>query len=99
MEQLINRCQHYEQIQKYSELYAQIISAYHMNHCLLACIGLFSLIDGVLADVSDQTTTNFKSRLNIVKEKIGESKKLNEIDRKTFCIYSILICLKKNHSA
>ena len=24
---------------------------------------------------------------NIVKEKIGESKKLNEIDRKTFCIY------------
>lgn len=47
----------------------------------------FSLIDGVLADVSDQTTTNFKSRLNIVKEKIGESKKLNEIDRKTFCIY------------
>ena len=70
MEQLINRCQHYEQIQKYSELYAQIISAYHMNHCLLACIGLFSLIDGVLADVSDQTTTNFKSRLNIVKEKI-----------------------------
>lgn len=87
MEQLINRCQHYEQIQKYSELYAQTISAYHMNHCLLACIGLFSLIDGVLADVSDQTTTNFKSRLNIVKEKIGESKKLNEIDRKTFCIY------------
>ena len=87
MEQLINRCQHYEQIQKYSELYAQIISAYHMNHCLLACIGLFSLIDGVLADVSDQTTTNFKRRLDVVKEKMGSEKKLSEIDRKTLCIY------------
>ena len=41
---------------------------------LIACIGLFSLIDGVLADVSEQATTKFKSRLDIVKRKIGSEK-------------------------
>lgn len=87
MERVISRCQQNEQVQKYAELYNQIISAYRINHYLLACIGLFSLIDGVLADVSEQTTTNFKSRLDIVKKKIGSEKKLSDIDRKTLCIY------------
>ena len=54
---------------------------------MIACISLFSLIDGVLADVSEQTTTNFKRRLDAVKEKMGSERKLSEIDRKTLCIY------------
>lgn len=87
MERVISRCQQNEQVQKYAELYDQIISAYRINHYLIACIGLFSLIDGVLADVSEQTTTNFKHRLDVVKEKMGSEKKLSEIDRKTLCIY------------
>ena len=41
----------------------------------------------MLADVSEQTTTNFKRRLDVVKEKMGNERKLSEIDRKTFCIY------------
>lgn len=87
MERVISRCQQNEQVQKYVELYGQIISAYRIDHYLIACIGLFSLIDGVLADVSEQTTTNFKRRLDVVKEKMGSEKKLSEIDRKTLCIY------------
>lgn len=87
VERVISRCQQNKQIQKSCELYDQIISAYRRDHYLIACIGLFSLIDGVLADVSEQNTTNFKSRLNAVKEKIGSEKALNEIDRKVLCIY------------
>lgn len=90
MERVISRCQQNEQVQKYAELYDQIISAYRINHYLLACIGLFSLIDGVLADVSEQTTTKFKSRLDIVKQKMESEKKLSDIDRKTLCIYKAL---------
>lgn len=84
---LIERCQQYEQVQKYSELYDEIISSYYMGHYLLACIGLFSLIDGVLSDVSKESTTNFKKRLDLVKEKFDNDIELNEIDRKTICIY------------
>lgn len=87
IERVISRCQQNGQIQKSGELYEQIISAYRRDHYLIACIGLFSMIDGVLADVSEQNTTNFKSRLNVVKEKIGSEKALNEIDKKTICIY------------
>lgn len=87
MERVIKRCQQNEQVQKYAELYYQIISAYRINHYLIACIGLFSLIDGVLADVSEQTTTKFKDRLDAVKGKIGNKKCLSEIDRRTLCIY------------
>lgn len=87
MEKVVSRCKQNEQVQKCGELYDQIISAYRRDHYLLACIGLFSLIDGVLADVSEQTTTRFRCRLDAVREKIGCEKKLSEIDRKTFCIY------------
>ncbi len=87
MERVIKRCQQSEQVQKYAELFDQIISAYRINHYLIACIGLFSLIDGVLADVSEQTTTKFKSRLDVVKKKMGSEIQLSEIDRKTLCIY------------
>lgn len=87
MERVISRCQQNEQVQKYGELYDQIISAYRRDHYLIACIGLFSLIDGVLADVSEQTTTRFRRRLDVVRAKIGSEKKLSEIDKKTLCIY------------
>lgn len=87
MERLIHRCEQYEQVHKYSELYAQILSAYDMDHHLLACIGLFSLIDGVLADVSEVDTTRFETRLNIIKDKFEKDIALNEVDRKTLCIH------------
>lgn len=87
VEKVISRCQQNEQVQKHGELYDQIISAYRRDHYLIACIGLFSLIDGVLADVSEDTTTRFRRRLDAAREKIGSEKKLSEIDRKTLCIY------------
>ena len=86
MERLISRCQQNEQVQKCGKFFDQIISAYRREHYLLACIGLFSLIDGVLADVSEITKTAFRCRFDAVREKIENEKKLSEIDRKTFCI-------------
>lgn len=90
MERVISRCQQNKHVQKYAESYDQIISAYRINHYWIACIGLFSLTDGVLADVSGQTTTKFESRLDIVRRKMVSKKELSDIDRKTFYIYKAL---------
>lgn len=88
MKRLIHRCENSEYIQEYSDLFDQIIKAYDRNDYLLACIGLFSLIDGLLADCSGINSTGFKNRLNNISEKFAEYAELNEIDRKTLCIYN-----------
>ena len=91
MNRLIARCQEAPQTHAYQDLYFQVISAYRLGYYQLACIGLFSLIDGVLADVSDRIKdTRFKHRLSIAEKKFEDKLELNEIDRKTLCIHSAL---------
>lgn len=85
---LISRCNSAKEILGYKELYVQTIDAYNRKHYHLACIGMFSLIDGVLADVSEMATvTSFKKRIQAIENKIDDQVALNEIDRKTLCIY------------
>ena len=56
---------------------------------------MFSLLDGVLADVSHMiTATNFKSRIQAIESKISDKIELNEIDRKTLCIYTSIEQMK-----
>lgn len=56
---------------------------------------MFSLIDGVLADVSDMiTSTNFKLRIKTIEKKFADKIELNEIDRITLCIYDSLNTVK-----
>lgn len=96
MNMLIYRCRQATQLSKYQELYTQIIDAYQINHYQLACIGMFSIIDGVLSDVSQMNSTNFEKRIESVKEKIDSEIELNEIDRKTLCIYNSINPSKKS---
>ena len=88
MKRLIQRCKNSKCIQEYRDLFDQIINAYNRDDYLLACIGLFSLIDGLLADCSGINSTGFQKRLNNISEKFEEKAELNEIDRKTLCIYN-----------
>ena len=86
---LIERCESANEIMPYKDLYAQIIDAYQKRHYHLACIGMFSLLDGVLADVSEMiSATNFKQRINAIEKKIDDKIDLNDVDRKTLCIYT-----------
>lgn len=84
---LIQRCKSSDYIEKYSELYDQIINAYTREDYLIACIGLFSLVDGVLAEQSGINKTGFQKRLDRIAEKFATKAELNDIDRKTLCIY------------
>lgn len=84
---LIKRCRSSDYIEKYRDLYNQIINAYTRGDYLIACIGLFSLVDGVLAEQSGINKTGFQKRLDRIAEKFANKAELNEIDRKTLCIY------------
>lgn len=85
---LILRCQYSNPIADYQELFAQIIDSYNRRHYQLACIGLFALFDGVLADVEGTVKeTRFKPRLESIEKKIGKKIDLDEIDFKTICIF------------
>lgn len=88
MKNLIQRCKDSDSMQKYCGLYEQILNAYGREDYLLACIGLFSLVDGLLADCSDMIKeTGFRKRLDRIAEKLADKVELSEIDRKTICIY------------
>ena len=87
MKMLIQRCKESDYIQDYRGLYNQILNAYDREDYLLACIGLFSLVDGLLADCSGIHGTAFQTRLDCIAGKVANKTELNEIDRKTFCIY------------
>ena len=87
MQKLIQRCKDSDYIREYRELYSQILNAYDREDYLLACIGLFSLVDGLLADCSGINKPAFQKRLDCIADKFADKAELNEIDRKTLCIY------------
>ncbi len=87
---LIERCGFLSELTNYKELYLQTIEAYNKKHYHLACIGMFSILDGVLADVSEINNTNFKQRIEAIENKIKNEVELNEVDRKTLCIYTAI---------
>ena len=87
MRALIQRCNDSDYILGYQELYNQILKAYDREDYLLACIGLFSLVDGLLADCSGINKTAFQKRLDCIADKFADKAELNEIYRKTLCIY------------
>ena len=66
MKNLIQRCKDSDCIREYRELYNQILNAYDREDYLLACIGLFSLVDGLLADCSGINKTAFQKRLDCI---------------------------------
>ena len=93
---LVQRCGALREITDYKKLYFQTIEAYNKKHYHLACIGLFSILDGILADVSEITDTKFGLRIDKIENKIKDEVELNEVDRKTLCIY-IAIEQSKTH--
>ncbi len=103
MEKLIQRCKDSNYIREYRELfYNQILNAYGREDYLLACIGLFSLVDGLLAECSGKINrTSFQQRLKNIFDKLAAKVELNELDKKTICIYKAFKkfdCSVFNHS-
>ena len=87
LNKLIYRCEHASQIKPYEELFSQIITSYKLKHYHLACIGLFTITDGLLSYITQQKTSNYKRRLETIKGKIDKHTPLSEFDKRAICIY------------
>lgn len=83
---VIDRCQQAKQTASHSELFSQTIAAYRSEHYQLACLGMLSIVDGVLSDVSGKISTSYKTRLQEIEKKISDKVELSDADKKLFCI-------------
>ena len=69
---LVERCGAAECVIAYKKLYPQIVIAAEMGCFQLACLGLFSLEDGILSDIVNQPkNTSFKKRMREIEDKIN----------------------------
>ena len=84
---VIERCREAKQMFNFTELFSQIISSYQVGHYHLACLGMFSIVDGVLSNVSEDPKTNYKKRLEIIENKIISKYELTDLEKKLLCIY------------
>lgn len=88
---LVDRCNKSKCLLSNQNFFEEIISAYEREHFQLACTGLFALIDRVLADnTSDAKIVNFQKRIETIKNKMTEKVELDEVDKKAFCIYTLM---------
>ena len=91
MTNLIERIMNYKQMKDYKELFSQVVFSYNSNHYLLASLGAFTIIDGIMSLLSeDITSTNFRKRMNLIKEKLNKNVELSQMDKLLFCIISCI---------
>lgn len=76
-------------LEPYSTLYKNCIVAYEHALYQLVVSGLFSIIDGLLTNITGNSTTNFNRRLNIL---LNEDK-VNKVSNNLF-IFSFLLVIK-----
>lgn len=84
---VIERCQKAKQTSTYLELFSQIMTAYQAKHYHLACLGMLTVVDGTLSDVSEDIRTGYKPRLEEIEKKITEKFELSDFEKKFMCIY------------
>lgn len=91
---VIKRCEESQQLQEHRNLFLQITDAYSRQHYHLACMGLFAIADGMLADISNmKDSTSFEKRIKSIEKKMEQQIELDDIDRRTFFIQLQLDCL------
>lgn len=84
---LVERCGAAECVIAYKKLYPQIVIAAEMGCFQLACLGLFSLEDGILSDIVNQPkNTSFKKRMREIEDKINNKIPPSQTDLKVFAV-------------
>lgn len=87
---LLNRCKAHLQTETERRLLCECEQAYINQSYHLACIGLFSLTDGVLSEITESNQTSVAKRLNIINDKIVTNTTLDEYDARFFCIFQAM---------
>ena len=84
----MNRCDKAKCLRDYQNLFLQITDTYSRQQYHLACIGLFAIADGLMADISTmKKSTSFEKRIKSIEQKMADKIELDTIDRRTFFIH------------
>lgn len=88
----IHRCFSNSLIKPHHRLLEQSVAAFKSGRCDLAVIGLTSIIDGLLSDVSGNKTTNIATRAKTILAKIEQ----NEfVDSDEYAILALVLTFEK----
>ncbi len=71
-------------IKKRKLLFSQSITAYRNKHYLLGCVGLISIIDIFLSQISGDATTKFMKKVDYIVKQACADEVLNDYDAKYF---------------
>lgn len=85
--ELIHRCKINLKDSKYENLFAQIVQSSELRGYHLCCIGLFTILDGLLSDKTAISATSFAKRISEIKERMINKVKLSDIDMKVLLMY------------
>ena len=84
---LITKCKQSDYLTAYACLFNEVLDSFEVGNYQLACIGLFSISDGLLADVSNMVnSTKFKNRIEALTKKISEEDVITNISKSTISV-------------
>ncbi len=84
---VLQNCRNSNRMSPYSILFSEIECALWQEHFQLTCLGLFAILDGLLADITQKPKcTSFKPRIETIKNKLTNNCKLSKLDKKILCI-------------
>lgn len=95
----IRACKSNKLIKPYKKLFSQSISAYNRNQYHLAIMGLLSIVDGLLSDISEKSGTYIESRAKAITDKISEKIELSNDYFSIWFLYSTFTDIIKSIGA
>lgn len=91
-ETTIMKCMESSLLSPYIRIFNQSVEAYHDKHYNLAIVGLFTVIDGVLTDVSGDITTSIYKRADAILTKIEDDR---VVDSNEMSILALALTFQK----
>jgi hypothetical protein len=95
----IQACKSNKLIKPYKKLFSQSISAYNRNQYHLAIMGLLSIVDGLLSDISEKSGTHIESRAKAITDKLSDNIELSNDDFSIWFLYSTFTDIIKSIGA
>lgn len=89
---IAQRCLEKSHIKPYEKLFLQSMDAFENGNSELAILGFISIIDGLLSDVSNDTTPKIFQRADAILRKIEEDE---DIDNDEFSVFALLITFRE----
>lgn len=94
---LLNRCKQQLTTESKKRLLEECEQAYQSQHYHLACVGLFSLADGILSEVTENQITSVALRMKTLHDEMLAKEPIVEYDVRFFFIFNAMCYLTEEN--